>query len=119
MGRLTEYREMIAEEIVPAMLEFLEDEEEAAATRADVRKCERILREYLKALERMKHPSDGDILEQVKACVFALNELNESTGDALIETTEREAIWEVIQGAAVESGLQNAEEDITEQWREW
>ncbi len=67
----------------------------------------------------MKHPSDGDILEQVKACVFALNELNESTGDALIETTEREAIWEVIQGAAVESGLQNAEEDITEQWREW
>ncbi len=39
MGRLTEYREMIAEEIVPAMLEFLEDEEEASATRADVRKC--------------------------------------------------------------------------------
>ena len=33
---------------------------------------ERILKEYLKALERLKHPSDSDILEQVKACVLAL-----------------------------------------------
>jgi len=37
----------------------------------------------------------------------------------LLETEERESIWEIIQNSAVECGLTNPEDDITEEWREW
>lgn len=39
--------------------------------------------------------------------------------EKLIETTEREVIWELIQSSAVECGLQDVKDDITEEWREW
>ena len=38
---------------------------------------------------------------------------------ALIETVERKAIWELLQTAAVDCGLQNVPDDVTEEWREW
>ena len=37
----------------------------------------------------------------------------------MIETEERENIWELIQTSAVECGLQDPTDDITEEWREW
>ena len=58
-------------------------------------------------------------MEQVKNLVLALNRLNEKTDYSLIETDARECIWEIIQSSAVECGLREASEDVTEEWREW
>ena len=59
------------------------------------------------------------LYRHVKKLVLALNKLNEKTDYCLLETEERESIWEIIQNSAVECGLVNPEDDITEEWREW
>ena len=63
-------------------------------------------------------------MKQVEAVVLALNHLNEETDYCLIETDEREALWQVIQESAVECGLsakciEENEGDVTGAWREW
>ena len=58
-------------------------------------------------------------MKEVKEVVIALNKLNAKTDYSIIETMEREAIWEIIQTSAVECGLSNPSDDITEEWREW
>ena len=88
-------------------------------TAEDVARCGALLAEYLTALSELKEPEDADIMAQVEKVVLALNELNEGLDYALIETVEREAIWELLQTAAVDCGLQNIPDDVTEEWREW
>ncbi len=114
-----EFKEIIAESVVEPMLEFIEEDEEPAYSRKDVKTCEALLLGYVRALKALKKPSDDEIMAQVKAVVLALNELNETTGGEMIETGEREAICEVIQEAAKLCGLRNIPEDVTEAWREW
>ena len=75
--------------------------------------------EYLVALESITEPANKEIMKHVKKLVLALNKLNEKTDYCLLETEERESIWEIIQNSAVECGLTNPEDDITEEWREW
>ncbi len=67
----------------------------------------------------LANPTDEAIMEQVKGVVLALNKLNEKTDCSLIETLEREGIWQIIQGSAVECGLSSPADDVTEAWREW
>lgn len=47
-----------------------------------------------------------------------LNKLIEITNYSLIETEMCEEIWEIIQNSALDCGLKNTNEDITEEWRE-
>jgi hypothetical protein len=75
--------------------------------------------EYVESLAALSASTDKDIMECVKKAVLALNELNENTDYALIETEERENIWELIQTAAVDCGLQDPADDVTEEWRDW
>ncbi|MBQ4323368.1 MAG: hypothetical protein IJC19_05465, partial [Clostridia bacterium] len=82
-------------------------------------KCEALILEYLVALESITEPANKEIMKHVKKLVLALNKLNEKTDYCLLETEERESIWEIIQNSAVECGLTNPEDDITEEWREW
>ena len=56
---------------------------------------------------------------QVEIVGLELARLDERTDYALIETGEREAIWEIIQESAIDCGLKEYEDDITEEWREW
>jgi hypothetical protein len=56
-------------------------------------------------------------MEQVEKVVIALNEWNEPND--FIETEERGWLWEVIQKSAIDCGLQNVPDDVTEEWREW
>ena len=70
-------------------------------------------------LGRLEEPSDEEIMNQVKELVLALNDLNEKTDYSLIETDAREAIWEIIQTSAIDCGLKEYGDDITEEWREW
>ena len=117
---IVKFKTMLSENILDLMLEFMEDcGEDASFTREDVEKCEKVLTHYLESLAAISCPTDEQIMDYVKEAVLALNDLNEATDYCMIETEERENIWELIQTSAVECGLKNYTDDITEEWREW
>lgn len=116
---IAQFKAETTEHVIEPMIRFLEEFDEEGYTKEDVQKCESLIHQYLEALHAMSAPTDDDIMEQVKTLVLALNDLNESTDYALIETDARESLWEVIQTSAVACGLNNASDDITEEWREW
>lgn len=84
-----------------------------------VLQCRIYLMNYLRKLNSIKHPSDEQILKAVKRVVIALNKVNKSTKYTIFETDERESICEIIQNSAIECGLKEHIDDITEEWREW
>lgn len=116
---LEQYKEMVDETVVASMLSYMEDVEECGYTAADVEECKLLLNSYLDELATMKDPADDEIMEQVKNLVLSLNELNEKLDYTLIETEQREAICEIVQTSATDCGLQEYDDDITEEWREW
>lgn len=116
---VAEYKEKTTKTVVNMMIEFIEEWGCEDYTREDVHKCEALIHRYLDALAAMESVTDDAIMEQVKVLVLALNDLNEATEYALIETEAREAIWEVIQTSAVKRGLQDVPDDVTGQWRDW
>ena len=117
---IAKFKTMLSENVLGLMLEFMADcGEDASFTREDVEKCGEILTHYLESLAELTDPDDQQIMDCVKEAVLALNDLNEATDYCLIETEERESIWELIQTSAVECGLHDPADDITEQWREW
>ena len=119
MFDLKDYLERVKTEVTDPILEYMQEAEIEDFTAEDVARCGALLAEYLTALSELKEPEDADIMAQVEKVVLALNELNEGLDYALIETVEREAIWELLQTAAVDCGLQNIPDDVTEEWREW
>ena len=117
---IVKYKTMLSNRIVEPIVAYMQEwEEDCSFTAKDVHKCEAILNQYLDSLALLSGAADKDIMKCVKKAVVALNKLNEKTDYTLLETDERENICELIQRSAVECGLQNPEEDITEEWREW
>ena len=117
---IAKFKTMLSDSVIDMMLEFMEDcGDDADFTREDVTKCEEILSHYLESLAKLNNPDDQQIMDCVQEAVLALNQLNEDTDYAMIETEERENIWALIQTSAVECGLKNPADDITEEWREW
>ena len=119
---ISKFKTMLAENVIGNMvsyMEFFDEEEECPFTKEDVETCGDILSGYLDSLAALTFPTDQQIMECVKQAVLAINKLNEDTDYAMIETEERENIWELIQTSAVDCGLQEVSDDITEQWREW
>ena len=86
-------------------------------TEEDVADCQAILEAYVDSLAALDHPTDKAIMDEVKKVVLALNAWNEPND--FIETEEREWLWAFIQRSAVDCGLKNAPDDVTEAWREW
>lgn len=115
---LAAYAADIRETVTGPMLAFME-EADGAYAQADVEACQELLMAYLRGLNGLSPVEDAGILAQVETVVKALNALNEATEDALIETGEREALYDVIQRAAEQAGLREVPEDVTEPWREW
>ena len=113
------YRTKTTEIVIKPMIDFIEEWGGDGYTTEDVQKCEALIHHYLDNLADMTCVTDEAIMEQVKVLVLALNDLNEATDYSLIETDAREAIWEVIQTSAVDRGLQDVPDDVTEEWREW
>ena len=119
MFNLKEYLERVKTEVTDPILEYMQEAEIDDFTAGDVARCGALLEEYLTALSELREPEDADIMALVEKVVLALNDLNEELDYALIETVEREAIWGLIQTAAVDCGLENVPDDVTEDWREW
>lgn len=113
------YLTKLKDDVTDPMLEYMQDAEIDSCTADDVARCGELLAEFLTALSALKEPEDGQIMAQVEKVVLALNDLNEELDYALIETVEREAIWELLQTAAVDAGLKDVPDDVTEEWREW
>ncbi|MDE6441930.1 MAG: hypothetical protein K2L12_04145 [Clostridia bacterium] len=113
------YKKKVEENVVAAMLDYMNEDEDCGYSKKDVKKCECLLLEYLDNLGKLAVLTDELIMAQVKKLVLALNKLNEKTDYCLIETDVREEIWQIIQDSAVECGLSSPAEDITEEWREW
>ena len=116
---LNAYLEKLKNDVTDPILEYMTEAEIDDYTAEDVARCGELLTEFLTALSELDEPEDDAIMAQVEQVVLALNELNEELDYALIETVEREAIWELIQTAAVDAGLCEVPDDVTEQWREW
>ncbi len=116
---INEYKERVLEIVIEPMISFMEDWGDCDYTAEDVDACKSLIYTYLETLAAMAKPSDEAIMKQVKTLVLDLNLLNEKANYSLIETEAREAIWEVIQTSAVDCGLKEYGDDITEEWREW
>lgn len=113
------YLNKLKTDVTDPILEYMRDAGIDDFTAEDVARCGALLAEYLTALSELREPKDADIMAQVEKVVLALNGLNEELDYALIETVERESICELIQTAAVDCGLQDVPDDVTEDWREW
>lgn len=113
------YKEKTTDTVINMMIDFIEEWGGEGYTKEDVDACEGLIHRYLEALAALSPVNDEAIMEQVKILVLALNDLNEATDYSLIETEAREAIWEVIQTSAVDCGLQDVPDDVTDEWRDW
>ena len=114
-----EFLERIQTEVTGPMLEYMTEARIEDFNGEDVARGGEFLEKFVNALGDLRWPSDKEILAQVEQVVVALNELNEDTDYALIETVEREAIALLIQDAVVARGLRHVPEDVTEPWRDW
>ncbi len=97
-----------------SMIDFMPH---ASYTQSDVEKCMQILNAYLEKMESCNSKAEGMAL--VKQTVLALNDLNESLEHELIETDQREDICEIIILASHLKGINDRDDDITEDWRDW
>ena len=113
------YKNQLQETVIAPMIRFLTEYDDCGFTQKHVANCEVLILDYLTALEKIAKPTNEEIMTHVNTLVLALNELNQKADYCLLETEEREAIWEIIQTSAVACGLVDPEDDITEEWREW
>lgn len=117
---MQEFYDRIVEDVAEPMLNFMQEcGDDAEFSADDVENCKTILKNYVDKLATLSEPTDDEIMAQVKIAVLALNELNEATDYAMIETFERESICILIQDAAEACGLQAEIDDVTEEWRDF
>lgn len=83
----------------------------------DVEKCEFILVEFIKDIDKTTTKEEGTKI--IQTTIFQLNELNKKCQYNLIETNERERIAQIMINMGYLKGYNSLNEDITEQWREW
>ncbi|QBP40979.1 hypothetical protein [Paenisporosarcina antarctica] len=96
----------------------MDEDDDDIFTEENINATNIVLNSYTKRLIELKdNPSSAEIMDCVKEVVLKLNELNEKY-DYYIDTLEREELCDFIIEAAQLVGLE-AEEDITEEWREW
>lgn len=114
---LKEYQQLIdiRASLIKGMIDFMD--EDTGYNQSHVDECGRILDDYLEAISIAENKETATGI--TKSTVQKLNELNEQSGEELIETDQREQICEMIILAGHLKGFNGADEDVTEDWREW
>ncbi len=102
--------------VLAAMREYMR-EVEVSYAEAQVVACEAILTSFLERMDAAADRAAG--LDLVRDAVLALNELNDHCGGELIETDQREDLCEVLLRAGALRGFHDADDDVTEEWRNW
>ncbi|MFC5742337.1 hypothetical protein [Dyella tabacisoli] len=109
-------------EIIDGMRSFMhsckDDDSDAGYTEADIGQCAQIIDSFLQSVASVPAGNQEQMTLAVKQAVLALNVLNARCDHCLIETDQREGLCELIIRACSDAGL-DAEDDITEMWREW
>ncbi len=113
------FQKLVVETVEAPLYAYLQEEPECGFSKRDIKKCKNLMFSYLGKLKKITAVTDEKILKQVKKTVLALNKLNERTDYCLLETDEREALWEIFQNSAIACGIQETDGDVTEEWREW
>jgi hypothetical protein len=83
----------------------------------DIDQCITLLSNYAADMHKSHSKEEGMLL--VKSTVLNLNALNEEFRGSLIETNEREQIAQIINLVSSKMGYSSADNDITEEWREF
>lgn len=107
------------EQIIDWFKGLIADGDDMDYSLEEIQACDAILEAYQTALKSETDLTDEIIMGHVETCVLALNDLNEQCDFALIETEEREMLWDFIQNTAIQSGLRHYSADITEDFRDW
>jgi len=101
------------------MYDFIEDDDEPAYLASDVLECDKILTDFINTLSESASKSDYLwVISQVESLVKTLNVVNAKHLNQLIETDQREDICALID-LVIQNAGHSAEQDITQQWREW
>ncbi|CAN5853161.1 hypothetical protein BH11MYX3_BH11MYX3_04480 [soil metagenome] len=103
-------------ELIRWMREYMQDTE-VAYDENDIARCDALLAKFLEEISAAPDRTSG--LQLVKQTVLALNELNDRCDGELIETDQREDICALLARAGHLRGFNDADEDTTEEWREW
>ena len=111
----------LRQELIDGMVEFMEDDKDDVVTykQSDIDRCAKYVDEFLASLARVPKADKSEyIMQAVKTIVIQMNKLNEACEGGLIETDQREQLYELIAAAAKDAGLAIEEgHDITEKWR--
>ena len=106
------FKEKKFEKIIASMADYLtvmveeHPDEDCRYTQEHIDECGKVLDGYIDELVALNGNTSSDkILTCVKNVVIALNELNVKTGYSLIETDQREYLYDFIVKVAVEAGL--------------
>ncbi|RNA61784.1 hypothetical protein D1631_07485 [Chryseobacterium nematophagum] len=83
----------------------------------DIDECTSLLTDYTTNI--FKTHSKEETMSIVKTTVLNLNTLNDRCNLSLIETDEREKIVEIMNLVSHKMEYSSADEDITEEWREF
>jgi hypothetical protein len=102
--------------LLDGMREYMQDGD-VSYGETHVRRCETILDAFDAAISGASGRDDA--LTHVRAAVLQLNALNDECEGELIETDQREMICELINSTTARRGFISADEDVTEEWREW
>jgi hypothetical protein len=96
-----------------------EFEDQEIFTEKGIADVERLLEAFELGLQNVDTGDREKILDAVKQVVLNLNAASKRH-PGMIETGEREDLWEFISAAALDAGLEIPfGEDITLPWREW
>ncbi len=92
-----------------------------ACGRQEIEQCGLILERYVDELDALKpdETSDALILKIVEGAVRSLNKLNEKCEYELAESSITDDICDLMHRAALEAGLEDAPDNVTDEWREF
>jgi hypothetical protein len=113
---MDEHLRNLKTELLDGMRRYMRDVN-VAYGEADIQRCGEILDRVSAAVAEAKGRKEA--LDHVRSAILDLNALNSAAQDALIETDQREMICEFIMKTCAFHGFSRADEDVTEEWREW
>jgi tRNA(Ile)-lysidine synthase TilS/MesJ len=90
-------------------------------TRNNCKKAEKIILDLIKQLENLGQNNLAEKKELIKNCVLKLNKFNDSLDGSFIETGEREELCDLFDNIADAVGIniQDYQDGITIEWRDW
>ena len=106
-------------ELLQGMLRYIEDDDDPPYTSSDVEECGAILDQFISEVMESEEKGNFDwVKSKVKELILVLNAFNEKHKRTIIETDQREGIYDLI-SKVMEGAGHHVSEDITEEWREW